>query len=71
MQVPSNITCSVFILLKNIRIESFNPYRYGSKKASSATSTYLVTKILNNFDLVIIQEITDVKIKAPYVYTMG
>lgn len=50
-----------------VRIGSFNLKQYGSKKAGDATLTNYVATILNDFDLGIIQEITDVKIEAPYV----
>ena len=42
-------------------------HQYGAKKAANATLTDIVAKILNDFDLAIIQEITDVNQQAPYV----
>jgi len=55
------------IYVSAVRIGSFNLHQYGNKKASNATLTDYVVKILNDFDVAIIQEITDVTIKAPYV----
>lgn len=49
------------------RIGSFNLHQYGSKKAANASITNQVAQILNDFDLGIIQEITDVSLNAPYV----
>jgi len=50
-----------------IRIGSFNLKQYGPKKAANATVTNFIAEILNDFDLAVIQEITDVKLQAPYV----
>jgi len=50
-----------------VRIGSFNLHQYGAKKASNATLTNIVAGIINDFDLAIIQEITDVSLTAPYV----
>lgn len=50
-----------------VRIGSFNLHQYGSKKSANATLTKTVAQIINDFDLAIIQEISDVALKAPYV----
>ncbi|CAF3521983.1 unnamed protein product [Rotaria sp. Silwood1] len=50
-----------------IRIGSFNLHQYGPKKSSNATLTSIVAQIINDFDLAVIQEITDVNLKAPYI----
>jgi len=50
-----------------VRIGSFNLHQYGSKKAANATLTNTVAQIISDFDLAIIQEISDVSLKAPYV----
>jgi hypothetical protein len=50
-----------------VRIGSFNLHQYGSKKAAKPELTEIVAKIISDFDLGIIQEITDVSLKAPYV----
>lgn len=50
-----------------VRIGSFNLKQYGPKKAGDATVTNYVATILNDFDLGVIQEITDTKLEAPYV----
>ena len=50
-----------------VRIGSFNLHQYGSKKAANATLTKVVAEIINDFDLAIIQEITDVSLTAPFV----
>jgi len=50
-----------------VRIGSFNLHQYGSKKAANPTLTNTVAEIINDFDLAIIQEITDVTLKAPFV----
>ena len=64
------IVCLLFVLetcVSSVRIGSFNLHQYGSKKAANATVTDVVAKILNEFDLAIIQEITDVTQQAPFV----
>lgn len=71
MQAIKN-TVFLFLLVINteifaVRIGSFNLKQYGPKKAADTTVTNYVATILNDFDLGIIQEITDVKIEAPYV----
>jgi len=48
-----------------VRIGSFNLHQYGSKKAANATLTNTVAQIISDFDLAIIQEISDVSLKAP------
>jgi endonuclease/exonuclease/phosphatase family metal-dependent hydrolase len=50
-----------------VRIGSFNLHQYGSKKAANPTLTNTVAEIISDFDLAIIQEISDVSLKAPYV----
>jgi len=50
-----------------VRVGSFNLHQYGSKKAANATLTHVVAEIISDFDLAIIQEISDVSLKAPYV----
>jgi len=50
-----------------VRIGSFNLHQYGGKKAANATLTHSVAEIISDFDLAIIQEISDVSLKAPYV----
>jgi hypothetical protein len=70
MQVIANIVFLIFVVstyISAIRIGSFNLKQYGPKKSSNATLTNFVATILNDFDLGIIQEITDVSIKAPYI----
>ncbi|UJR28712.1 hypothetical protein I4U23_009941 [Adineta vaga] len=70
MRICSSVVFLIFVLdvyISAVRIGSFNLHQYGSKKAANATLTDLVAKILNDFDIAIIQEITDVTIKAPYV----
>ncbi|CAF2511388.1 unnamed protein product [Rotaria sp. Silwood2] len=48
-----------------IRIGSFNLHQYGPKKSANATLTNIVAQIINGFDLAVVQEITDVSLKAP------
>jgi hypothetical protein len=70
MRVVSSIVFLVFVFdtyISAVRIGSFNLQQYGPKKAANATLTDLVARILTDFDLGIIQEITDVTLKAPYV----
>ena len=68
-----HLLCNILALLvlgstiAAVRIGSFNLHQYGSKKAANATLTRLVAEIINDFDLAIIQEISDVTLKAPYV----
>jgi endonuclease/exonuclease/phosphatase family metal-dependent hydrolase len=50
-----------------VRIGSFNLKQYGSKKAANATLTKVVAEIISDFDLAVIQEISDASLKAPYV----
>jgi hypothetical protein len=70
MRVVSSIVFLVFVLdiyVSAVRIGSFNLKQYGSTKAGNATLTNLVATIINDFDLAVIQEITDVSLQAPYV----
>jgi hypothetical protein len=70
MQVITNIVFLTFVVstyISAVRIGSFNLHQYGSKKAADAELTNYIAEILNDFDLAIIQEITDATIKAPYV----
>lgn len=55
------------IFVTSVRIASFNLQQYGPKKSSDATLTHFVARILNDFDLIVIQEITDVSGQAPLV----
>jgi len=60
----------VFILnayTSAVRIGSFNLRQYGSKKAGDSTVTKYIAEIINDFDIAVIQEISDVSLKAPYV----
>jgi len=50
-----------------VRIGSFNLHQYGPKKSSNATLTDVVAGIINDFDIAIIQEISDASLKAPIV----
>jgi len=50
-----------------VRIGSFNLHQYGSKKAANPALTNTVAQIISDFDLAIIQEISDVSLKAPHV----
>ena len=54
-------------LVSSVRIGSFNLHQYGSKKSANATLTNVVAEIISDFDLAIIQEISDVSLTAPYV----
>ncbi len=70
MQIIGTIVFLVFLLdtyIVAVRIGSFNLHQYGPKKAADATITNRVATILNDFDLAVVQEITDVTLKAPYV----
>ncbi len=70
MRVVGSIVFLIFVLdlsITAVRIGSFNLHQYGAKKSANATLTDLVAKIINDFDVAIIQEITDVTLKAPYV----
>ncbi|CAF1450141.1 unnamed protein product [Adineta ricciae] len=70
MQIITSVVSLMFILeisISAVRIGSFNLHQYGSKKAANTTLTDIVAKIINDFDIAVIQEITDVNIKAPYV----
>jgi len=50
-----------------VRIGSFNLHQYGPKKSANATLTDVVAGIINDFDIAIIQEISDASLKAPIV----
>jgi hypothetical protein len=50
-----------------VRIGSFNLHQYGPKKSANATLTQVVAEIINDFDLAVIQEMSDASLKAPYV----
>jgi len=70
MRVVSSIVFLVFVVdiyVSAVRIGSFNLKQYGSTKAGNATLTNIVATIINDFDLAVIQEITDVSLQAPYV----
>jgi hypothetical protein len=71
MQVIINIVFLIFVVVSThisaVRIGSFNLHQYGSKKAADGEITNYIAEILNDFDLAIIQEISDAAIKAPYV----
>lgn len=70
MQFIANILILAIALgtyVSAVRIGSFNLHQYGSKKAANATLTKVVAEIISDFDLAIIQEITDVSLTAPYV----
>jgi len=70
MQFISNVLLLAIALgtyASAVRIGSFNLHQYGSKKAANPTLTKTVAEIISEFDLAIIQEITDVTLKAPYV----
>ncbi|CAF2777001.1 unnamed protein product [Rotaria sp. Silwood2] len=61
------LMCVFLTYVSTVRIGSFNLHQYGSAKAASATLTGHIVDIINDFDLAVIQEITDVTIQAPYV----
>ena len=70
--MQSVLTILLFVFAANtyvlsVRIGSFNLQQYGPKKSSNATLTDLMATILNDFDLGVIQEITDVSLRAPYI----
>jgi len=70
MQFVSNILLLALALgtcISAVRIGSFNLHQYGSKKAANPSLTNTVAQIISDFDLAIIQEISDVSLKAPYV----
>ncbi|CAF0992568.1 unnamed protein product [Rotaria sordida] len=70
MRIVSNVLFLTIVLgtyVSAVRIGSFNLHQYGSKKAANATLTNVVAKIINDFDLAIIQEITDASLRAPHV----
>lgn len=61
------LTVALTVYVSSVRIGSFNLHQYGSKKAANATLTNVVAGIISDFDLAIIQEISDVSLQAPYV----
>jgi endonuclease/exonuclease/phosphatase family metal-dependent hydrolase len=70
MQFVSNILFIALALgtcISAVRIGSFNLHQYGSKKSANAPLTNTIAEIISEFDLAIIQEISDVSLKAPYV----
>jgi len=70
MRIIINILFLTFLFdtyITAVRIGSFNLKQYGPKKASDAEVTGYIATILNDFDVAIIQEITDVTLQAPYV----
>jgi len=70
MQFISNVLILAIALgtyASAVRFGSFNLHQYGSKKAGNATLTNVVAGIISDFDFAIIQEISDVSLKAPYV----
>ncbi len=70
MQFVSNILILAIALgtyVSAVRIGSFNLHQYGSKKSANANLTNTIAQIISEFDLAIIQEISDVSLKAPYV----
>lgn len=60
-------TLALASVVSAVRIGSFNLHQYGSKKSANATLTKVVAGIISDFDLAIIQEISDVTLQAPYV----
>lgn len=69
MRLYLSLLCCLFFgtVINAVRIGSFNLHQYGSKKSANATITNWVAELLNDFDLAIVQEISDVSLKAPYV----
>lgn len=71
MQAMKNVVILLLLVVNTgifaVRIGSFNLKQYGATKAGDPTITNYVATILNDFDVGVIQEITDVKIQAPYV----
>lgn len=61
------LTCILDVYVSAVRIGSFNLQQYGSKKSGDTTITNYIATLLNDFDIGIIQEITDVTLQAPYV----
>jgi hypothetical protein len=65
-----SIILLVFVLgstTSAVRIGSFNLHQYGPEKVANTTVTKVTAEIINEFDLAVVQEITDVSCKAPYV----
>jgi len=70
MQFVTSVLFLAIVLatyVSTVRIGSFNLHQYGSKKAANPTLTKTIAEIINDFDLAIIQEISDVSLKAPHV----
>jgi len=70
MQLTFNILVLAIILgtyVSAVRIGSFNLHQYGAKKSGNASTTNTIAEIISDFDLAIIQEISDVSLKAPNV----
>ena len=70
MQLASSILLVALVAntcVSSVRIGSFNLKQYGPMKSSDPVVTNYIATILNDFDLGVIQEITDVSLKAPYV----
>ena len=53
--------------VSSVRIGSFNLQLYGPKKSSNASLTDLIATILNDFDVGVLQEITDISLAAPHI----
>ena len=66
-----NLLCVVVVVLaassSAVRIGSFNLHQYGAKKSTETLVNNQIAQLINEFDLAIIQEITDVSLAAPYV----
>jgi len=60
------LICSISSLFA-VRIGSFNLHQFGKAKAANATTTKMIAEIINQFDIAIIQEISDVSLQAPYI----
>ncbi len=68
MQIISNILILAIALgtyASAVRIGSFNLHQYGAKKAANAALTDVTAGIISDFDIAVIQEISDVSLKAP------
>ncbi|CAF1160877.1 unnamed protein product [Rotaria sp. Silwood1] len=61
------LVCVFVTYVSTVQIGSFNLHQYGPTKAANATLTGFIVDILNDFDVAILQEITDVTVQAPYV----
>jgi hypothetical protein len=70
MQFISNLLILAIALgtyASAVRIGSFNLHQYGAKKAANAALTDVTAGIISDFDIAVIQEISDVSLKAPVV----